>query len=621
MGDIAERFRPKLGADWPSPLSAMLNAAVEQNAHHPENVVGRILESWAAEKELDDELRQELDADSLAMVLSDRHGGEWGDFYFGPWGSGTTKSGEVVTAPARDRLTAEMIAKWRQRAEDLDNHIARARYSDAAWDLAPLVGLKRDRNDAIRAIDSYIGQCARSRSELHLKNNLRRAVALAATIGDAQRGENARTSLLELCRLTESDACERLRFLACDLFLLDRNSDASDQEKSTILQWMEDGLQECVAQGDPFEGERYAERLDPYYRRIGDVESQKRIARTFGGLLESWAAKGDGMLAMHNYKRAHEVYQSAGLRDEAIAVRIRVQEATARTQDEMARFSTTVKISTEEMDEYVRGIVDLKWPEVLTRFVGEFLHGRADFERQLETWLKAATMYGLMGQTIITASGDSVYIASPKDDRESHTILKGAEVLAFDELFMARVLDDLCVGHNVNPEKLLALFVDSPLFIDDRYVILKRALNAYFLHDHVTFTTLVVPQVEHALRLLFRHAAAHATTTTRDSKRWRSLTLNQILDSDALKNLLGEDIVLYLRVVLTHDLGINARNLVCHGLVGDAWFTRGHADRMLHVLLLLTMLIRLKEPGAESSDARSEETTGASAGSGITEDK
>jgi hypothetical protein len=59
-----------------------------------------------------------------------------------------------------------------------------------------------------------------------------------------------------------------------------------------------------------------------------------------------------------------------------------------------------------------------------------------------------------------------------------------------------------------------------------------------------------MPQIEHAIRLLFRHAAQEATTTSRDSKRWRTLTLNQILDNDALTKLLGNDIALYLRIVL-----------------------------------------------------------------------
>jgi hypothetical protein len=591
MGEIADRFRSRLGADWPAPLPAMLDAALAQDSHHPESVVGRVLEEWSADGTVDQVIRGALELDALAFVLSDHHGGEWGDTYFGPWGSGTTKAGEVITAPRRERLTEAAVKHWRSRAGLLEHHVARARLSDAAWDLAPLVGLTRRREDAVRAIDSYIGQCANSRSELHLERCLRRAHTLARDISDVQRAANVRTSLLELCRVAESEACERLRFLACDLYLLDKQSDATDAEKAIILDWMEEGLQRCVEQGDPFDGERFAERLDLHYRR-GDAESRQRVARAFGGLLEAWAAKGNGMLAMHNYTKAHKVYQAAGLSTEAKAVRAKVQTATAQTQDEMARLSTSVEIPRDKMDEFVESIVGQEWSEALQLFVAHFLHRREEFEKQLDSWLEGSTMYGLLSQTVITESGDSVALTSPQEDRESHVILKGAEVMRFAEVFMRPVLDGLLVRHEVTPDRFTGLTDDSPLFLDDRRSMLNRAFKAYCLRDWATFLHLAVPQVEHAIRLLFQHAAQKATTTSRDSKRWRTLTLNQILDSSALAELLGGDVLLYLRVVLTHDLGLNMRNLVCHGLVNQSWCNRGRADRLLHVVLLLTLLFR-----------------------------
>jgi len=172
MNDIAARFRPKLDKDWPQPLAAMLDAALAEDAHEPEHMVGRILEAWAAEETVDEAVREALRHDALAFVLSDHHGREWGDGHFGPWGSMRSESGEVITAPRRERLTEAAVEHWRSRAELLEHHVARARFSDAAWDLASVLGLKRRREDAIRAIDSYIGQCAKSDSELHLERCL-----------------------------------------------------------------------------------------------------------------------------------------------------------------------------------------------------------------------------------------------------------------------------------------------------------------------------------------------------------------------------------------------------------------------------------------------------------------
>jgi len=297
------------------------------------------------------------------------------------------------------------------------------------------------------------------------------------------------------------------------------------------------------------------------------------------------------------------------------AVRALVKDATARSQDEMVKFSTKVEIPREKMDALVESIVKHEWPEAISRFVGEFLHRRAEFEKRLDLWLEESTMYGLMPLTVITDSGDSVDLKSPQEDRESHVILKGAEVLHFAEMFMRLVLDDLMVRHDVTPATLVELTDESPLFLDSRRSIVKRAASAYCMRDYITFLHLAVPEVECAIRMLYQHATQKATTTSRDSKRWRTLTLNKILDSDALEELLGEDIVLYLRVVLTHDLGMNMRNLVCHGLVSQSWCTRGRADRLLHVILLLTQLVRSRAtpeqgqhdslPGAAEDDTGS----------------
>lgn len=591
----------------------MLDAAMTEDAHEPEEVVGNILDAWSADETVNEELRRALGQDALAFVLSDHHGREWGDAHFGPWGSGQSVSGEVITAPRRERLTQGTIEHWRSRAELLTHHVARARYSDAAWDLAPLVGLVPCREDAIRAIDSYIGQCANSRSELHQERCLRRAHSLARAIGDAQRAANVRTSLLELCRATESDAIDRLRFLACDLYLLDKKSSATAEDRTTLVRWMEDGLKRCVEQGNPFDCEQFADRLDVHYRRQGGTEEQKRVARDYGGLLEAWAAKGNGMLAMHNYKKAHSVYQAAGLTTEAKLVRSKVQTATAQSQDEMAKLSATIEIPNDQMETFVENIVAQEWSESLRLFVANFLHRRREFEKQLDLWLKASTMYGLVSQTVITESGDSVDLKSPQEDRESHVILKGTEVLIFAEVFLCRVLDEVLVRHDVTPVKLVEVIEASPLFPDNRRGLIERAVRSYFLRDYAGFLHLAMPQIEHAIRLLFQHAAQKATTTSRDSKRWRQLTLNQILDSDSLTQLLGDDVVTYLRLVLTHDLGMNLRNLLCHGLVNQSWCSRGRADRLLHVLLLLALLLRSEripgqrlnrgEPGCDESDA------------------
>jgi Domain of unknown function (DUF4209) len=602
MGGIANRFRPKLGADWPVPLSAMLDAVVANDSHNPESIIGRVLGGWSGDEQLDENLRKALTLDALAFLLSERHGGEWGKTYFGPFASGSGKAGKVSTVPPRETLTSEAVEHWRERARNVDHHVARARYSDAAWDLATLVGIKRDRDDAVRAVDSYLGQCVNSGSELHQERCLRRAHELARACGDENRRTNVRTSLFELCRLTESEACERFRFLACDLYLLDKRSKASEDERSNVLNWMEEGLTRCVSDDDPFDGERYFKRLDQHFRRSGDDGSRKRVARAYGGLLEAWAAKGNGMLAMHNYKKAHEVYSAAGLTDEAKAVRAKVESATAQSQDDLVKFSTTIELPTEQLRAFVENIVSQPWPEALHSFVANYWHRRAEFEKQLDIWLEGAPISAVMPLTVMTESGDSVDLKSPAEDRESHVIIKGMNMLNFADVSMRRVLDELLPRHGLTPERLTELTDESPIFLDARRPLVTRAFKAYCMGDYITFLHLGIPEAESALRALFQNATHQASSTSRDSKRWRKITLNQILDDKAFSEFLGEDMVFYLKVVLTHDLGMNMRNLISHGLVSAGWCNRHRADRLLHILFMLSLAVRVSPQDTVEAD-------------------
>ncbi|MBS3788831.1 DUF4209 domain-containing protein [Candidatus Bipolaricaulota bacterium] len=63
----------------------------------------------------------------------------------------------------------------------------------------------------------------------------------------------------------------------------------------------------------------------------------------------------------------------------------------------------------------------------------------------------------------------------------------------------------------------------------------------------------------------------------------------------------GEDMVLYLKMLLTDPRGLNLRNKVCHGLGNTANLCNYQvADRIVHVLLCLS-LIRFEEK-AESKN-------------------
>ena len=71
-------------------------------------------------------------------------------------------------------------------------------------------------------------------------------------------------------------------------------------------------------------------------------------------------------------------------------------------------------------------------------------------------------------------------------------------------------------------------------------------------------------------------------------------TLDELLRAREVEGALGEDAGFYFRVLLTDQRGWNIRNKVCHGMIPPEQISKGVADRLLHVLLILAIL-RLNE--------------------------
>ncbi len=71
--------------------------------------------------------------------------------------------------------------------------------------------------------------------------------------------------------------------------------------------------------------------------------------------------------------------------------------------------------------------------------------------------------------------------------------------------------------------------------------------------------------------------------------------LDDILRDPLMLQIVGEDAIIYFRVLLVDPRGWNLRNRVCHGLLTANEFEPLMSDRLIHVLLCLAQ-VREQEP-------------------------
>lgn len=603
MSVIIERYRERLGEDWPAPLDDLVRDVVtSEETTFIDRTLGRILTALAGTEGLSESVKAAVAVDALAFELSTHHGGVW-ETYLGPqWSFGKDVNGHPITNPPREAITEEMIEAWRLRRPEVQHPFARARYADAAWDLAPIAGVKRNVEDARAAIDAYLEAEGWPDSNRETAERLSRALALAKSISDANRVARTRTEIVEAARRSprgaERDHCLLLAFVA---LVIPGDEDLAKEDEAAIVDAFQQEFDRRVEAGEPHHAKDWGVFLIKFHRSRGDDAAVQEVARKVGGCFETWAGKGNAMLAMSFSQEAHAIYKDAGLRDEMERARRGVADGTARSKSEMATISLKLEIKTDDLeafaDEATKGDLD----EARQRLFLHLLVTRDDAEEQLKATENGSAFYQAMSPSIINSSArTSVDMPAVTEDREPHLIREAANLMKNMALFTRFAADRFVTRHELTPDDLSRFGERCGLFPPNRREIRRRAFAAYLGGDYATATHLLVPQVENALRLLLHHLGK-STTTTRDDRTWRQKTLNVLLQQEALVKALGDDLSFYLRVLLSEDLGWNVRDVVCHGLVDDQWFGRDVADRLLHTVIALS-LPETRRPKSQDDD-------------------
>jgi len=84
--------------------------------------------------------------------------------------------------------------------------------------------------------------------------------------------------------------------------------------------------------------------------------------------------------------------------------------------------------------------------------------------------------------------------------------------------------------------------------------------------------------------------------------------LGDFLADDTVAAFLTENIVQYLRVVLTDRRGWYLRNYTCHGILRAASFSQAASQRLLHIILLLSA-VRTNEDSENAGTEGSQESS------------
>jgi hypothetical protein len=457
-----------------------------------------------------------------------------------------------------------------------------------------LKGVKRDAIMARAAVDAYLEAAKEGRFGTIGPAVFRvvRALEIALEVGDEERIARSRSVLIELASRAD-DADEGLWVHAYDS-LVDRPTPRlalMPAEEASVLQDLETRLARLALR--PSDGyapsgvAAAAVRLARYHRRKQRSDDVRRVLLLYRDAVLGMHGVAEPLIFASVLEELFRILHDFRLDEDASALTSRLAAAGVASVGAMRPLETTIEIPLAKVDSFFAYLLSGSSAEALARMVVEFLPKKADAERQLRDLARDAPLYFLIPLSIKDSDGRTVAkVGSLEEDFEGRLIQRLSQELALGSPWLRGAMERGTEQHEWSPDFLLDHLLRSPLFRETKRTLLARALEAYYLGDGVVAVHLLVPQIEAAIRQLARLSGA-PLYRTRKGGRVELLSLDQLLNSEKVASLLGNDTTIYLRALLTDPRGWNVRNVVCHGLIEPNAITAAVADRVVHAILTL----------------------------------
>lgn len=230
------------------------------------------------------------------------------------------------------------------------------------------------------------------------------------------------------------------------------------------------------------------------------------------------------------------------------------------------------------------------------------------FLREQAEQVFQSPVMGLFGYTRIGRTG-GVVARTPAYDSTP----EGAEEATRAEMFKNARLFQRCTAggqillalgrvraqHNAQLMDFQRIAEESPFVPRGREWTFGKGLYAGYTGDFTVSTHLLIPQIEHSIRLHLQAAGA-ATSKYNDQNLQNEFDLNTTLRMEGLSDIFGEDLVFDLRGLLIEHNGANLRNLMAHGLMEDGEF---HSETAVYLWALTLRLCFLRPINDESASA------------------
>lgn len=155
--------------------------------------------------------------------------------------------------------------------------------------------------------------------------------------------------------------------------------------------------------------------------------------------------------------------------------------------------------------------------------------------------------------------------------------------------YILPALEVLLLEHRLREVDFIALARNSPIVPKDRAVLFGKALFAGYERDFVTALHLLVPQMEHLVRVHLKQAGATTTNIDKDGIQNEN-GMSTLMELPETVQVFGKDLAFELNSLFCDAFGPNLRNELAHGLLDEDGFNTPFAIYAWWLALRLTFI-------------------------------
>lgn len=522
----------------------------------------------------------------------------WG-FYYGPQFTFANEQGELIDVPSLNDITSDAIMYWEDRAKACNNPLLIARYADLVWDFKQKIAHRGQEPWMYRlCVDNMLRVCDEDycSDPVITVNVLERLFAISK--GTPEDSQLVKDAFVTFEQRHSKDNTVRL-WASRFLLMMEHKKSFTDIEVNTLIKEHEDRLKRLStpnnsAQMNPWIVMEQSKLLAKYYNSIQDRDGIKRVFNITETVFDHESNKMSGIQLMGNLEAICQMYSHYGLKDEWKRLSVKIQELGTRVKEEMQPFQTEFEIPQEvyeQADVYFGDKAessDVRW----RNFASYFIPIKSKEEIALKELVKKYPFQFMIGNNLMDIKGHPMsYVGPYKDDPEGQLILHMAQKLNVQSYFLAIAINRLLTTNTLTVENVMtSLIIPSPLFEENRYDIIREAIELFIQGKYVLFSHLIVPQIEHAICNYVEMSGVSILKPQRGGKGYQLRTLDDLLREQCIEVVFTPDGALYLQIVLTNQKALNIRNLLCHGIMPPEYFGYGAAGRLFHVMVLLGLV-------------------------------